>query len=51
MTGSGATTVLSYGDSHKKLRDDLAAWDQAHGDRYGFAAGTADGQAAKQITV
>ncbi|WP_443060114.1 hypothetical protein [Streptomyces sp. NBC_00444] len=51
MTGSGTTTALSFGDSYKKLRDDLAAWDQAHGDRYGFAAGTAGGQAPKQITV
>lgn len=49
VTGSGATTALSYGGSYKKLRDDLVPWDEAHGDRYGFAAGTADGQAPKQI--
>ncbi|WP_406155941.1 MULTISPECIES: hypothetical protein [Streptomyces] len=49
VTGSGATTALSHGGSYKKLRDDLVAWDQAYGDRYGFAASTADGQAPKQI--
>lgn len=49
VTGSGASTSLSYGGSYSKLRDDLVDWDEAHGDRYGFAAGTADGQAPKQI--
>ena len=49
VTGSGAATALSYGNSYAKLRDDLVAWDEAHGDRYGFAAGSADGQAPKQI--
>ncbi|WP_435800891.1 hypothetical protein [Streptomyces mirabilis] len=49
VSGSGAATALSYGGSYGKLRDDLVAWDEAHGDRYGFAAGTADGQVPKQI--
>lgn len=49
VSGSGATTALSYGGSYKKLRDDLVAWDEAHGDRCGFAAGTADGKAPKEI--
>lgn len=49
VTGSGASTALSYAGSYAKLRDDLVAWDEANGDRYGFAAGTADGQVPKQI--
>ncbi|MET7847230.1 hypothetical protein ABZT48_03080 [Streptomyces avermitilis] len=49
VTGSGASTSLSYGGSYAKLRDDLVAWDEANGDRYGFAAGTADGQVPKRI--
>ncbi|MFD7832229.1 hypothetical protein [Kitasatospora sp. NPDC059803] len=49
VTGSGANTQLSLAGSYHGLRDDLIAWDGAHGDRYGFAAGAADGQAPKQI--
>ncbi|MFI6488371.1 hypothetical protein [Streptomyces sp. NPDC050564] len=49
VTGTGAATTLSYGGAYTKLRDDLVAWDEANGDRYGFAAGTADGQVPKQI--
>ncbi|MFJ9036503.1 hypothetical protein ACIRF8_07915 [Streptomyces sp. NPDC102406] len=49
VSGSGAATQLTYAHSYKKLRDQLVAWDEDHGDRYGFAAGTADGQAPKQI--
>lgn len=49
VTGSGAATQLALGRSYKKLRDDLVAWDRANGDRYGFAAATAAGQAPKQI--
>ncbi|MFD7029161.1 hypothetical protein ACFWAR_14120 [Streptomyces sp. NPDC059917] len=49
LSGSGSTTQLAYGRSYKKLRDDLVAWDKANGNRYGFAAGTADGEAPKQI--
>ncbi|WP_443333498.1 hypothetical protein [Streptomyces sp. MJM1172] len=49
VSGSGPATQLGYGRSYKKLRDDLVAWDRANGDRYGFAAGTADGEAPKQI--
>ncbi|MEU3710214.1 DUF3616 domain-containing protein [Streptomyces catenulae] len=47
--GSGADTELTLGGSYKKLRDDLVAWDEKHDDRYGFAAGTAEGQVPKQI--
>ncbi|MFE4869726.1 hypothetical protein [Streptomyces sp. NPDC056682] len=49
VTGSGASTQLMLGGSYRKLRDDLVAWDHANGDRYGFVAGTADGQVPKQI--
>ncbi|WP_240802016.1 hypothetical protein [Streptomyces sp. A1136] len=49
VSGSGSGTQLAYGRSYKKLRDDLVAWDEANGDRYGFAAGTAAGEAPKQI--
>ncbi|WP_443334643.1 DUF3616 domain-containing protein [Streptomyces sp. ZAF1911] len=49
LTGSGSTAQLAYGRSYKKLRDDLVAWDSANGNRYGFAAGTAAGEAPKQI--
>ncbi|MEV7615393.1 hypothetical protein [Streptomyces sp. NPDC089799] len=49
VTGSGASAQLGFGSAYKKLRDDLVAWDTANGNRYGFAAGTAAGQAPKQI--
>ncbi|MFF9348463.1 hypothetical protein [Streptomyces sp. NPDC014734] len=49
VTGAGADTRLTVGGSYRKLRDDLVAWDKRQGDRYGFAAGTADGQVPKQI--
>lgn len=49
VSGSGSGTQLAYGRSYKQLRDDLVAWDEANGDRYGFAAGTAAGEAPKQI--
>ncbi|MCY0933715.1 DUF3616 domain-containing protein [Streptomyces sp. H34-S4] len=49
LSGSGAGTQLAYGRSYKELRDDLVAWDKANGNRYGFAAGTAEGEAPKQI--
>ncbi|MEU9096297.1 DUF3616 domain-containing protein [Streptomyces sp. NPDC048361] len=49
VTGSGASTQLALAGSYKKLRDSLVAWDHANGDRFGFAAGTADGQVPKQI--
>nr|WP_048832567.1 hypothetical protein [Streptomyces varsoviensis] len=49
VTGSGADTELKLGGSYHGLRDDLVKWDQDHGNRFGFADGTADGQAPKQI--
>jgi len=49
VSGSGASTALTYGSAYHKLRDDLVAWDKANGNRYGFAAGTASGQIPKEI--
>ncbi|MGW6951687.1 hypothetical protein [Streptomyces xanthophaeus] len=49
ITGSGAATEIVFGSAYKGLREDLIAWDAAHGNRYGFAAGTAAGQTPKQI--
>ncbi|MFB7777100.1 DUF3616 domain-containing protein [Streptomyces bauhiniae] len=49
LSGSGATTSVAFGSAGHKLRDDLVAWDKANGNRYGFAAGTADGQTPKQV--
>ncbi|MFI8241545.1 DUF3616 domain-containing protein [Streptomyces sp. NPDC085866] len=48
VSGSGAATSVTFGSAGHSLRDDLVAWDEANGDRYGFAAGTADGQTPKQ---
>ncbi|WP_372347032.1 DUF3616 domain-containing protein [Streptomyces sp. KL116D] len=49
VSGSGASTQLTYAHSYKKLRDQLVSWDKANGNRYGFAAGTASGEVPKQI--
>lgn len=49
ITGSGAATEVTFAAAYKGLREDLVAWDAAHGNRYGFAAGTANGQVPKQI--
>ncbi|MFK4110162.1 DUF3616 domain-containing protein [Streptomyces sp. NPDC002176] len=49
LSGSGAATSVAFGSAGHKLRDDLVAWDKANGNRYGFAAATADGQTPKQV--
>ncbi|MFG2620025.1 hypothetical protein ACGFXC_20685 [Streptomyces sp. NPDC048507] len=49
VTGSGAATEVTVGPAYRSLREDLIAWDTAHGNRYGFAAGTAAGQVPKRI--
>ncbi|UQX04911.1 DUF3616 domain-containing protein [Streptomyces sp. RerS4] len=49
VTGSGAATEITFGAAHQGLREDLIAWDTAHGDRYGFAAGTAAGQVPRRV--
>ncbi|MEU3415121.1 hypothetical protein [Streptomyces sp. NPDC006658] len=48
VSGSGAATRLTFGTAGHRLRDDLVAWDEANGDRYGFAAATADGREPKR---
>lgn len=49
VSGSGASTSLTFGKAYHKLRDDLVAWDKANGNHYGFAAGTAAGEVPKEI--
>ncbi|MFJ4031902.1 DUF3616 domain-containing protein [Streptomyces griseoluteus] len=49
LSGSGAATSVAFGTAGHRLRDDLVTWDHANGDRYGFAAATADGQTPKQV--
>src|SRR6185437_2784979 len=49
ISGEGASTELTFGGYYKGLRADLIAWDQAHGNRFGFAAGAAEGNVPKQI--
>ncbi|MEV0844639.1 DUF3616 domain-containing protein [Streptomyces sp. NPDC049954] len=49
VSGSGATTSLSFTSAYHKLRDDLVAWDKSHDDRYGFAAATAKGKVPKSV--
>ncbi|MFF8428109.1 hypothetical protein ACF07Y_23680 [Streptomyces sp. NPDC016566] len=51
-SGSAAATSVTsvtFGSAGHSVRDDLVAWDEANGDRYGFAAGTADGQTPRQV--
>lgn len=47
VSGSGASTELTFGNRYAGLRDDLIAWDQATGNRFGFAAGAAEGKIPK----
>lgn len=49
VTGTGAATDLAFRGATNRLRGDLIAWDQANGNRFGFAAGAASGQIAKQV--
>ncbi|MGW2821902.1 hypothetical protein ACWC24_12955 [Streptomyces sp. NPDC001443] len=49
LTGSGASTALTFGTAGHTLRDDLVAWDKTNGNRFGFANGTADGKIPKSI--
>ncbi|MFG2636592.1 hypothetical protein ACGFX8_22405 [Streptomyces sp. NPDC048362] len=49
VSGSGAATSLTFGRAGHRLREDLVAWDEAAGDRYGFAHATEDGQTPKQV--
>jgi len=48
ISGSGASTGLSFAGHYDGLRDDLLAWDAGNGNRLGFAADAADGVQPKQ---
>ncbi len=43
ITGSGASTQLTYLGSYTHLREDLIAWDEANGNPLGFKASTEEG--------
>jgi hypothetical protein len=43
ISGSGASTELTYLGSYTHLREDMVAWDEANGDPLGLAASTASG--------
>jgi hypothetical protein len=43
LTGSGASSELSYLGSYTHLREDMVAWDEANGNPLGLAASTASG--------
>jgi hypothetical protein len=43
LSGSGASTELTYLGSYTHLREDMVAWDEANGDPLGLAASTASG--------
>jgi hypothetical protein len=49
ISGSGASTQLTFAGFYTHLRDNLIAWDQANGNQFGFAAGAADGQIPKEV--
>ncbi len=49
ISGTGASTQLSFAGFYKNLRNDLISWDEANGNQFGFAAGAADGQIPKEI--
>jgi Fibronectin type III domain/Protein of unknown function (DUF3616) len=49
ISGSGASTELTFGGYYRGLRGDLIQWDEENGDRFGFAAGAAAGNIPKQI--
>lgn len=50
ITGSGASTTVTYIGKYTGLWDDLRTWDQANGDRLGFAAAQAVGKNANAPT-
>jgi hypothetical protein len=43
ISGSGASTELSYLGSYTHLREDIVAWDEANGNPLGLSASTASG--------
>jgi len=49
ISGEGAAAELTFGGYYTGLRQDLIEWDQANGNRFGFAAGSARGKVPKEI--
>ncbi len=49
ISGEGAATELTFGGYYRGLRADLIKWDEEHGNRFGFAAGAAEGNVPKQV--
>lgn len=49
VSGSGASADLAFGDVAHGLREQLVSWDEDHGGRLGFKAGTAEGKPPKEI--
>jgi hypothetical protein len=49
ISGEGANTELSFGGYYTGLRQDLIEWDERNGNRFGFAAGAAEGHVPKEI--
>ena len=47
ITGSGASTELTYLGSYTGLREDLIEWDNTNGERLGLAKSAASGQAGE----
>ncbi|HEY2217467.1 MAG TPA: hypothetical protein VGH21_08220, partial [Solirubrobacteraceae bacterium] len=48
ITGSGASTELTYLGSYKHLREDIVEWDEANGNPLGLADSAAVGKEPKQ---
>ena len=48
ISGSGASTELTYLGSYMHLREDLIAWDEANGNPLGFKASTEEGVASNE---
>jgi hypothetical protein len=49
VSGTGATTELTFGGYYLGLRNDLIAWDEANGNRFGFKTGAEMGKVPKEI--
>jgi hypothetical protein len=49
ISGSGASTELSYLGSYTHLREDMVVWDEANGDPLGLAASTAAGKPSNEV--
>jgi hypothetical protein len=48
LSGSGASTELTYLGSYMHLREDLVAWDEANGNPLGFKGSTEEGVASNE---